>query len=90
MDEKGQLTQEAVDGVNKGIPFVDAKIFWQEGYGWTSLYWNSLLEEGWKMERSKEVPDLFLAIDGKGKTILSADSEVDIFRLLVNFMVGGG
>lgn len=84
------LTQAEVDKINKGIPFVDAKIFWKEGFGWTSKYWYILYTEGWRMKLSEEEPGLICVVDEGGKTILSDDNEVGLFKLLVNFMVGGG
>ena len=87
---EAKLSQLEIDKINKGIPFTDAKIYWKEGFGWSSHYWDKLYGEGWRMTQSEEDPDLILVKDEKGKTILSADTEIDLFKLLVNFMVGGG
>jgi hypothetical protein len=84
------LTQEEINEINKGIPFVDAKLYWKEGYGWTSQYWEKLYKLGWRMVESEKEPGVFLAVDEKGATVLSADSKLSLFKLLVNFMVGGG
>ena len=88
--EKFEVTQEEINEINKAIPFVDAKIYWKEGYGWTSQYWEKLHRLGWRMVESKDEPGSFLAVDEKGATILSADDKITLFKLLVNFMVGGG
>ncbi len=88
--EEIEVTQEEINEINKGIPFVDAKIYWKEEFGWTSQYWEKLYRLGWRMVESEEEPGTFLAVDEKGATILSADDKVTLFKLLVNFMVGGG
>jgi hypothetical protein len=88
--ENFEVTQEEINEINKGIPFVDAKIYWKEGYGWTSQYWEKLYRLGWRMVESEDEPGSFLALDEKGATILSADDKITLFKLLVNFMVGGG
>ena len=49
-----------------------------------------LYRMGWRMVESEEEPGVFLALNEKGATILSADSKISLFKLLVNFMVGGG
>jgi hypothetical protein len=88
--EEIAVTQEEINEINKGIPFVDAKIYWKEGFGWTSQYWNKLYNLGWRMVESEEEPGAVLAVNEKGATILSADDKITLFKLLVNFMVGGG
>ena len=91
MDQKDrEIDQKEIDAINDGIPFVDAKIFWQEGYGWTSEYWQKLRKEGWKIVPSEKEPDLLIAQDEKGKTILEGPDKITLLRLMVNFMVGGG
>ena len=42
------------------------------------------------MVESEKEPGVFLALDEKGATVLSAESKIALFKLLVNFMVGGG
>ena len=58
--EEIELTQEEINEINKGIPFVDAKLYWKEGYGWTSQYWEKLYKVGWRMVESEEEPGVFL------------------------------
>lgn len=84
------VTQEEINEINKGIPFNDAKLYWKEGYGWSSQYWDNLSGLGWRMIESKEEPGAFIAVDEKGDTFLSADDKITLFNMLVNFMVGGG
>ena len=89
MEDLG-LTHEEIYEINKGIPIVDAKLYWKEEYGWTSQYWEKLYKVGWRMVESEKEPGVFLALDEKGATVLSAESKIALFKLLVNFMVGGG
>jgi hypothetical protein len=86
--EEIEVTQEEINEINKGIPFNDAKLYWKEGYGWSSQYWDKLSRLGWKMIESKEEPGAFVTVDEKGDTIHSADDKIILFKLLVNFMVG--
>lgn len=85
-----ELTQIEINEINKGIPFVDAKLYWREGFGLTSSYWDKLYKEGWRIVPSEDDPDLLDARDEKGAIIFSAETEIEIFKLLVTFMVGGG
>lgn len=84
------ITQEEINEINKGIPFVDTKIYYNEEYGWTSLYWDKLRGAGWKMVESKEDPGNVHIIDDREAKILTADDRITLLKLLVNFMVGGG
>lgn len=88
--ENIEVTQEEINELNKEIPFVDAKIYWKEDFGWTSQYWEKLSRLGWKMVESEEEPGTFFAVDENGATILSSDDKITLLKLLVNFMVGGG
>ncbi|MDR1194257.1 MAG: hypothetical protein LBK98_08865 [Peptococcaceae bacterium] len=85
-----ELTQAAITEINKGIPFVDAKLYWREGFGWTSQYWDNLYRDGWRMVKSEDDPDTLLVKNEKGAIIFSAGNELELFKLLVNFLVGGG
>jgi len=88
--EAKEMTQEEINEINKGIPFVDTKIYWNDGYGWTSHYWDKLRNTGWKMVESKDDPATIHITDEKGAIILTADDRITLLKLLVNFMVGGG
>ncbi len=88
--EENEVTQEEIIEINKGIPFVDTKIYWNEDYGWTSYYWDKLRNSGWRMVDSKEGPGTVHIIDDRGATVLTADDRITLLKLLVNFMVGGG
>lgn len=88
--EEIEVTQEEINEINKSIPFVDAKLYWKDGYGWTSQYWEKLYRLGWRMVKSKEEPRAFFAMNEKGDAIFSADSKISLFKQLVNVMIGRG
>lgn len=85
--EEIEITQEEIDKINKEIPFVDGKIYWKEGYGWTSKYWEILSGAGWKMV--EEEPGVLLAVNELGQVIFSADSKISFLKQLVYIMIGG-
>jgi len=87
--KENELTQEEINEINKGIPLVDAKLYWKEGYGWTSQFWDKMYSLGWRMIESQEEPGVFLVVNEKGVTVLAADSKISLFKLLNNYMVGG-
>ncbi len=87
--KENELTQEEINEINKVIPLVDAKLYWKEGYGWTSQFWDKLYNLGWRMVESEEEPGVFLAVNEKGVTVLAADGKISLFKLLNNYMVGG-
>lgn len=84
-----ELTQEEINEINKGIPFVDGKLYWKEGYGWTSQFWEILYSRGWRMVESEEEPGVFLAVNEDGVAVLSAEGKISLFKLLVNYMISG-
>lgn len=78
-----------INEINKGIPFVDTKLYWKEGFGWSSRFWDRLYESGWRMVESEKEPGTFLIVNEKGATVISAASKLSLFILLTNYMVGG-
>ncbi len=83
------MDQKEIDEINKTIPFVEAKIFWKEDYGWTSRYWESLREMGWTLVQSKNDPETVIALDENGNECLSAPGKITLLSLLVNYILVG-
>ncbi|MBP7331991.1 MAG: hypothetical protein BWY65_01014 [Firmicutes bacterium ADurb.Bin373] len=83
--------QNAIDELNKTIAFTDTKIYWKDGYGWTSRFWESLLAMGWKMIPSPLDPDYVVALDEHGVECLAAGpGRIPLLQLLTNYFIGGG
>ncbi len=89
IDREG-YTQEDIDEINTYIPFVDTKIFWKEGYGWTSRYWESLRAMGWTRTQSKNEPGTVVALDENNNECLSAPDTITLLKFLTNYFLGGG
>ncbi|MDD4334303.1 MAG: hypothetical protein PHY77_01710 [Desulfotomaculaceae bacterium] len=83
--------QKAIEQLNQTIAFTDTKIFWKDGYGWTSRYWESLKDTGWKLVPSPLDPDYVVALDEHGEECLAAGpGRVPLLQLLTNYFIGGG
>ncbi len=83
------MAPEEIKELNKGIPFVDTKLYWKEGFGWSSLFWDKLYESGWRMVEAEKEPGNFHIINEKGAAVISSNSKLSLFVLLTNYMAGG-
>ncbi|NLI14481.1 hypothetical protein [Pelotomaculum propionicicum] len=80
------MDQKEIDEINKNIPFVDAKIYW-DGSEWTSPLWERLSKIGWKIFRPEEDSEMVVIQDDTGRTLNIAQNRLEMLKQLVNIAI---
>lgn len=78
------MTQNDIDAMNKAIGYEEGKIYWHDGFNWTSKLWERLSDLGWVMHTS---PAGYVGIrDLTGAEVCCGLGRANALRILATIM----
>ncbi|MFX4261356.1 hypothetical protein ACOBQJ_04045 [Pelotomaculum propionicicum] len=80
------MDQAKIDEINKTIPYMDGKIYWNDNE-WTSRLWEEMKSSGWKEVKPEEDSEMVVVQDEKGRNIYAAEGRINMLRQLVNILI---